>query len=83
MPSGHFDYQYGDKEVLDAYKEQVATVSKLIEEVFVTNRVSLLSPVIRELVADAGKRLSKLHSLVGIKLIVDNPGEPLKEQVDA
>lgn len=80
MPTGQFDYQHGDLEVLNAYREQIRQVVGLIEEVFVTNRAALLSPVIREIVANAGAKLGKMHSQISVKLIVDNPGTPLKDQ---
>jgi len=74
----HIDYYAEDTVFLADFEKQVETLTGLVTEMLETNKVLVLSPVMREMVVDKAKEvLSKLNA-VKWKLCVDNLNEPLK-----
>lgn len=66
-----------DKKYLEDWQEEVRVLTEAVIEMMSTNKVSLLSPVMRGMLADAAERVKLKHSGLRYKLCVDNPGQDL------
>lgn len=71
------DTYASDREWVRNFEHQVGMLIGMVEEMFETNRVLLLSPVMRELVLDKGREVGRMLDKVRHILAVDNPGKPL------
>jgi len=73
------DIQDGDYEWVAKFIHDIRNLCGMTEEAFETNKVLILSPVMRELIRDAARRLDKKIDKVINRLCVDNAGKPLNE----
>ena len=71
------EYQDGDDKWLREFEHEIEMLTGMVEEAFVENKVYLLSPVMREMMANKGQKVRKMLDRVRAYLYVDNLGEPL------
>lgn len=74
----HVAESEADKEFADKLYERMNFLCGLVEEAFETDKVILLSPIMRQLVRDNARTLQKNLSKVMHRLHVDNLGDDLK-----
>jgi len=73
------DVQQGDAVWVRDFEHDIEMLCGMVQEAFVENKLYLLSPVLRELMAEKGRKVAgKLSSVKG-RLHVDNSGNPLSE----
>lgn len=80
------DIQDGDAAWIEQFYDDVDSLTGLVEEAFETRDEILLSPVLRRLIRDHGRKVKAKLKKVHYRLCVDNPAEPLsapKDQSDA
>jgi hypothetical protein len=68
----------GDQNHVQAYTEAVRNLCGMVEECMETNKVILLSPVLRQLVRDHARKVEKMREKIGAYLTVDNLHAPLE-----
>lgn len=73
------DVQDGDKEWVELFMEEIRMCCGMIEEAFEENKTLLLSPVMRALIRDRGRKLEAMRQKVINRVCVDNLGEPLSK----
>lgn len=71
------DVQPEDVEFLKNFEDELRMLTGMIEEMFVTNSVCLLSPVMRDLMIEKGRKVESMHDRLRHRLVIDNPGRPL------
>jgi hypothetical protein len=71
------DIQEGDEAWRDALIKEIEDLCGMVHEAFVENRVILLSPVIRGIIADKAQSVKKGMDKVYGRIHIDNPGNPL------
>jgi hypothetical protein len=59
-----------NQEQVRVYNDAVRDMTDLIEEMFVTNRVTLLSPVLQRLTAEKARQVREMHDRIAIYLEV-------------
>ena len=70
-----------DQAFLEQFKTDLTMFIGLVEEMFVENKATLLSPVFREMVRDKGRAVESRWSQIKNIIHVDNPCQPLTPSV--
>lgn len=71
------DVQEGDNVWVQQFETDIQMVCGMIEEAFESNKLILLSPIMREMIRDRGRALQAKLDQVRNRLCVDNLHEPL------
>ena len=72
------DTSVSDREFVANFDKQLAMLTGMVEEMFVENKHCLLSPVMRQLMADKGREVNAIRQKLAGRLCADNPGENFK-----
>lgn len=71
------DIQDGDEAWTDAFVKDIEMLCGLTQEMFEENKVLLLSPIFRDLIAAKGRDVADRLKTAKHRLYIDNPGKPL------
>lgn len=63
---------------IETFKKDLEMLTGMCNEMFVENKVMLLSPVLRELLSDKAVVVKNKFDKIKWRLYVDNPGENLQ-----
>jgi hypothetical protein len=66
-----------DYKFLEKFEDELDMLTGMCAEMLETNKVLLLSPVMREMLAEKAKLVASMRRKLMFKLVVDNPCEPL------
>lgn len=67
-----------DRKYIENFERQVDMLCGMVKEMFTENKVMLLSPVLRELIANKGREVDEMRKQLHGRLCADNLGEDFK-----
>lgn len=74
------DTSESDRVYVCELEKQIDMLTGMVEECFVENKQWLLSPIMRELVIEKGRKVAKMMMKAKGRLVIDNPCDDLKVQ---